>query len=99
MFALQGQGERAFFRWAQGNLTGFFPRLLDHTRPFRLPAHHRDWTHRFLSEPTLLGVADAYGVEMIHPRREGRTKGHIGKKGLSNLRWIVCAKMCFVLNK
>lgn len=99
LFALKGQGERAFFRWAQGNLTGFFPRLPDRTRLFRLLAHHRDWTRRFLSGPTLLGVADAYGVELIHPRRQGRTHGQIGKKGLSNLRWIVGAKMGFVLNR
>lgn len=60
---------------------------------------HQDWTRRFLSEPTLLGVADSYGIELIHPRREGRSDKQIGKKGQSNLRWIVGAKLCFVLNR
>jgi hypothetical protein len=99
LFALRGQGERAFYRWIAGNLRGAFPRLPDRTRLFRLLAHHRDWTRRFLAEPTLLGVADSYGIELIHPRREGRTAGQIGKKGKSNLRWIVGAKVCLVLNR
>ena len=34
----------------------------------------------------------------IHPRREGRTKGQVGKKGKSNGRWIVGIKFCPLLN-
>jgi hypothetical protein len=99
LFALKGRGGRAFYRWASGNLKGFFPNLPHRTRLMRLLAAHQDWTERFLSEPTLLGVADSYGIELIHPRREGRTPGQIGKKGKSNLRWIVGAKVCLVLNR
>jgi hypothetical protein len=32
------------------------------------------------------------------PRREGRNEQQIGKKGLSNKRWIEGGKLCFVLN-
>jgi hypothetical protein len=99
LFALKGRGGRAFDRWAKGNLKGFFPGLPHRTRLMRLLATHRDWTRRFLAETTLLGVADSYGIELIHPRREGRTEGQIGKKGKSNLRWIVGAKVCLVLNR
>ena len=93
LFALKGRGNRAFYRWAGGNLRASSRSLPDRTRLFRLLATHRDWTDRFLAEPTLLGVADSYGIELIHPRREGRSQGQIGKKGKSNLRWIVGAKV------
>jgi hypothetical protein len=99
LFALKGRGNRAFTRWAEGNLRGFFPRLPERTRLFRLLAAHRDWVERFRAEPTLLGVADAYGIELLHPRREGRSQAQIGRKGLSNRRWIVGAKLALVLNR
>ena len=34
-------------------------------------------------------MCDSFGVELIHPKREGRSDKQIGKKGLSNHRWIV----------
>ena len=43
----------------------------------------------FLGRPTVLGVIDTYGIELIHPVREGRSSQQIGRKGLSNHRWIV----------
>lgn len=52
----------------------------------------------FLAEPSLLDVIDSYGIELLHPRREGRSEQQIGKKGKSNCRWIVGGKLCFVLN-
>jgi hypothetical protein len=42
-----------------------------------------------LAAPTVLGVIDTYGIELIHPMREGRSPQQIGRKGLSNHRWIV----------
>jgi hypothetical protein len=60
---------------------------------------HQDWTHRFLAEPTLLGIADTYGIELIHPIREGRSAAQIGQQGVSNHRWIVGGKLGFVLNQ
>lgn len=99
LFALKGRGNRAFYRWAYGNLRPLFPNLPDRTRLFRLFKSHRAWTNHFLAEPTILGVADTYGIELIHPVREGRSAQQIGKKGKSNRRWIVGAKLAFVLNK
>jgi hypothetical protein len=46
----------------------------------------------FLATPTVRGVLDTYGIERIHPRREGRSPQQIGRKGLSNHRWIVGGK-------
>lgn len=98
LFALKGGGNRAFYRWLVRDYRGLFPRLPERTRLFRLLATHQDWTRRFLAAPSLLAVADSYGIELLHPRREGRTRGQIGRKGKSNLRWIVGAKLCLVLN-
>jgi hypothetical protein len=36
---------------------------------------------------------------LIHPMREGRSPQQIGRKGLSNHRWIVGGKLCLLLNQ
>ena len=73
LFALKGGGERAFYRWIARDYRPLFQRLPERTRLFRLFKTHRAWTDRFLAQPSLLGVADTYGVELLHPRREGRS--------------------------
>jgi hypothetical protein len=52
-----------------------------------------------MAAPTVLGVADSYGIALIHPMREGRSPAQIGKQGYSNHRWIVGGKLCFILNQ
>lgn len=99
LFALKGVGNRAFYRWVKRDYLSLFPHLPDRTRLFRLLETHWEWTHRFLAEPTILGVADTYGIELLHPIREGRSEQQIGKKGLSNHRWIVGGKLAFMLNQ
>jgi hypothetical protein len=99
LFAIKGIGDRGFYRWIKRDYLCLFPNLPDRTRLFRQLAVHQDWTNRFLADPTILGVADSYGIELIHPMREGRSEKQIGKKGKSNHRWIVGGKLCFVLNK
>ena len=99
LFAIKGVGNRAFYRWVKRDYLPLFPRLPERSRLFRLLKAHRHWTDRFLADPTILGVADSYGIELLHPIREGRSPRQIGKKGKSNHRWIVGGKLCFVLNK
>jgi hypothetical protein len=99
LFAIKGVGNRAFYRWIEANYVPMFPRLPERTRLFRLFAAHREWAQRFLADPTVLGVADSYGIELIHPIREGRSPSQIGRKGISNRRWIVGVKLCLVVNK
>ena len=70
LYALKGCGERAFYRWLTRDDRPLFPRLPEQTRLFRALTAHRAWTDYFLAEPSLLDVADLYGVELIHPRRE-----------------------------
>src|SRR6266849_6151378 len=62
----------------------WFPQLPERTRLFRLFKTHQAWTQVFLAAPTVLGVIDTYGIELIHPMREGRSPQQIGRKGLSN---------------
>ncbi len=99
LFALKGDGPRRFYRWLTNNYRAWFPRLPERTRLFRLLAAHADWTEALLAQPTLLGVADTYGIELRHPWREDRADGQIGAKGLSNHRWIVGAKLAYVVNQ
>lgn len=101
LFALKGGGERAFYRWLARDYRALFPHLPERTRLFRLFATHQDWTDRFLAQPTVLGVADSYGIELLHPYRETRRPlpDRLGRKGLSNHRWIVGGKLAVVLNK
>lgn len=98
LFAHKGCGNRAFYRWLKHNWRHLFPNLPHRTRLFRLFNSHRNWVDRFMADPSLLGVIDSYGIELIHPRREGRSAQQIGKKGLSNKRWIVGGKLCLLLN-
>jgi hypothetical protein len=99
LHALKGGGNRAFYRWLTRDYRALFPRLPERTRLFRLFTTHQDWTQAFLAAPTVLGVIDTYGIELIHPMREGRSPQQIGRKGLSNHRWIVGGKLCLLLNQ
>ena len=98
LHAIKGVGSRAFYRWLTNDFLPLFPNLPHRTRLFRLLKTHQDWSDYFLASPTLLGVIDCYGIELIHPVREGRSNQQIGKKGISNHRWIVGGKLCLVLN-
>ena len=99
LHALKGVGNRPFYRWLTRDYRALFPRLPERTRLFRLLKTHQGWTQVFLAAPTVLGVIDTYGIELIHPIREGRSPQQIGRKGLSNHRWIVGGKLCLLLNQ
>jgi|SRR5882724_3594277 len=98
LHALKGGGNRAFYRWLTRDYRARFPGLPERTRLLRLFATHQAWTQAFLATPTVLGVIDTYGIELLHPMREGRSPQQIGRKGLSNHRWIVGGKLCLLLN-
>lgn len=57
LHALKGVGQRTFYRWLTNNYRHVFAGLSERTRLFRPAKTHRDWTDRFLAEPTLLGMA------------------------------------------
>src|ERR1700716_2798690 len=66
LHALKGVGNRAFYRWLTRDYRALFPRLPERTRLFRLLKTHQDWTQAFWAVPTVLGVIDTYGIELIH---------------------------------
>lgn len=99
LHAVKGVGSRAFYRWLTRDYQPLFPHLPERTRLCRLFKTHRRWTSLFLAPPTLLGIVDRYGIELIHPIREGRSLRQIGRKGLSNHRWIVGNKRCLLINQ
>lgn len=99
LFALKGRPARAFDRWLRANLLMLFPRLPERTRLFRLLARYQHLTTRFLAATTARGFCDSFGVELVHPKREGRSRQQIGRKGLSNHRWIVGVKFCPLVNQ
>ena len=98
LFVLKGRGQRAFYRWLKRDWLACFPQLTERTRLFRNLAAHQDWVNMFLADPSLLGIIDSYGIELIHPYREGRSEQQMGRKGQSNHRWIVGIKLCLVIN-
>jgi hypothetical protein len=98
LYALKAMGQRAFYRWLARNWRHLFPKLPERTWLFRLLGSYRQLTDELLAEPSLLGVVDSFGIELIHPYREHRTNNQIARKGLANHRWIVGAKRCSVLN-
>ena len=85
LFAIKGVGNRAFYRWVHNNHRPEFPLLPERTRLFRLFLTHQQWLERFMADPTVLGVADTYGIELIHPYREGRSSRQIGRKGSATI--------------
>lgn len=99
LFSIKGGKGRSFYRWLSDNFIHFFPNLPDRTNLFRLMNTFSKYARAFMSVETLFGVADSYGIELIHPKRENRSKNQIGKKGKSNHRWIVGVKVCPILNK
>lgn len=86
-------------RWVMKDLICLFPGIPCRTSLFRLFKVHMNRTDHFPAEPTIPGVADTYGIELIHPIREGRSPTQIGRKGKSDHRWIVGGKLCLVINQ
>lgn len=99
LYSLKGGSQRGFYRWLKRDYRHLFPKLPERTRLFRSLAAHHLWSERFMARPTVLGVCDTYGIELIHPLRAGRSAQQLGKKGLSNHRWIVGVKFAALLNQ
>lgn len=99
VFALKGLGYRPFYRWLRANYGYLFAGLPEQSRLYRLLVNAQPYTDRFLADPTVLGIIDSIGIELIHPQREGRSDDPLGKKGISNHRWIVGIKLAWLINQ
>src|SRR5215211_7979376 len=98
LFALKGGKFSPFYRWLSANYRHWFPDLPEHSRLTRLLRDYSPFAEWFLDDPSFFTVIDTFGIELIHPRREGRSKKQIGKKGKSNGRWIVGIKLAWLIN-
>lgn len=98
IFGLKGGRFSHFYQWIKRDYGHLFPGLPDRTRVLRLLRSHQRWTDRFLARPSFFTVTDTFGIELIHPIREGRSPQQVGKKGKSNKRWIVGIKICWLVN-
>lgn len=97
--ALKGGSFRSFYRWLARDYQSLFPALPDRTRLLRTLRAHQAWAKDFLADPTFFTVIDTYGIELIHPWREGRSPQQVGRKGYCGHRWIVGIKLCWLLNR
>ncbi|NJN95815.1 MAG: hypothetical protein HC875_17780 [Anaerolineales bacterium] len=100
LYALKGSGPRAFWRWLKRDYRPLFPNLPDRTRLFRLFNSHRQYVDQFLAAPSLLGVIDSYGIELLHPIREGRSPQQIGKKVSPTIvgLWAASCVICSIIS-
>ena len=89
LHARQGGSHRAFDRWLTKDYRPFFPRVPERPRLLRLCMPHQDWPEAVLASPTVLGGIDTYGIELLHPIRDGRSFRQSGRHGLANHRWSV----------
>ena len=99
LHALKGGSNRAFYRWLTRDYRALFPLSpsgrgsFASSRPIRI-GRRLSWLSRRCSVSLIPSR-----IELIHPMREGRSPQQIGRKGLSNHRWIVGGKPCLVLNQ
>ena len=98
-YGVKGVSQHAFYPWLRDNYGHLLPQLPERTRIFRRLHTQQYWTGRFLAAPTLMGITDRYGIELRHPIRHGCRAAQIGRKGISNHRWISGDKLRAVVNK
>lgn len=97
LFALKGGSFRRFHPWL---LKRKLLNLPERSRLTRLLIKKRKLCNAFLSSETFFNIIDSFGVEVIHPVREGRSEQsqRVSKKGKSNKRWIVGRKINVSIN-
>ncbi len=98
LFALKGVNFSAFYRWLKRDYQELFHEIPERTRLMRLLRTRQVWCQHFLDEPSFFTIIDSYGIELIHPCREGRSIKQVGRKGKSNYRWIIGVKLCYLIN-
>jgi hypothetical protein len=74
-----------------------FPPCLNAAVGSRLLQAYAHLTDQFLVAPEAQSVIESYGIELIHPIRQGRSPARVGEKGISNHRWIVGIKLCWLI--
>lgn len=99
LFVLLGRSFRRYYRWLVKR--GLFLSLPERSRLQRLVNHYSYLCEEFLGSKTFYGILDSFGIEIIHPIREGRSEESkaVSGKGKSNHRWIVGRKVAVTINQ
>jgi hypothetical protein len=99
LFVLHGRSFRQFHPWLLKR--NIFVNLPERSRLQRLLNHYEYLCEEFLGSNTFYGILDSFGIEVIHPIREGRSEESkaVSKKGKSNHRWIVGRKVAVTINQ
>lgn len=100
LFAIKGCSFNRFYQWLKANLEQGFPSLPERTRLLRRLIAYRGIIDEFFAKPSVICIADSYGIELRHPIREfdePKTE-RIGEKGKSNGRWIHGMKLMLMIN-
>lgn len=99
LFVLRGTSFRRFHVWLMKQ--HLFLSLPERSRLLRLVNHYDYLCEEFLGSKTFFGILDSFGIESIHPIREGRSKQsqRVSRKGKSNHRWIVGRKVAVTMNQ
>lgn len=99
LFVLLGRSFRRFYHWLVKR--GIFVSLPERSRLNRLVNHYSFLCDEFLGSKTFYGILDSFGIEIIHPIREGRSEEskNVSGKGKSNHRWIVGRKVAVTINQ
>jgi len=99
LFVLVGRSFRRYYRWLVKRK--LFPVLPERSRLQRLVNHYSYVCEEFMGSRTFYGILDSFGIEVIHPIREGRSEesSAVSGKGKSNHRWIVGRKVAVTINQ
>ncbi len=99
LFALKGISFRRFYKWLIKR--EIFPELPERSRLQRLVNKYWYLCEKLLGSKMFYGILDSFGIEIIHPIREGRSEQSksVSKKGKSNHRWIVGRKVTITINQ
>ena len=99
LFVLLGRSFRRYYRWLVKR--ELFLTLPERSRLHRLVNQYSFLCEEFLGSKTFYGILDSFGIEVIHPIREGRSEESkaVSGKGKSNHRWIVGRKVAVTINQ
>lgn len=99
LFVLLGRSFRRFHRWL--GKQKIFSSIPERSRLQRLVNQYSFLCKGLLGSKTFYGILDSFGIEIIHPIREGRSKQsqQVSGKGKSNHRWIVGRKVVVTINQ
>lgn len=99
LFVLLGRSFRRFHKWLIKRQ--IFLTLPERSRLQRLVNHYSYLCEDFLGSKTFYGILDSFGIETIHPIREGRSEESktVCGKGKSNHRWVVGRKVAVTMNQ